>query len=148
MTVGVAGLVQSGGFGSYSKHYGLAAAALLEAELVTADGRVLVANAESHPDLFWGLKGGGGGSLAVVTRLTLKTRELPQHVGIVSGKIKAASDVAYQRLIARSFWGTNYGRLLAVKRKYDAHGLFVVHHGVGSEDWSADGFTRIISSSR
>ena len=39
-TVGVAGLIQSGGFGSFSKHYGLAAAGLLEAEVVTADGKV------------------------------------------------------------------------------------------------------------
>ena len=41
-----------------------------------------------------------------------------------------------------SFWGGNYARLLAIKRKYDPDGLFFLHHGVGSEDWSADGFTR------
>lgn len=41
----------------------------------------------------------------------------------------------------QGFWGSHYARLAAVKRKYDPDGLFFVHHGVGSEAWSADGFT-------
>ena len=98
-TVGVAGLIQSGGFGSFSKNYGLAAAALLEAEIVTADGTVRTANACAHPDLFWALKGGGGGSLGVVTRVTLRTRELPEFFGGVFVSIRAASDEAFHKLI-------------------------------------------------
>ena len=101
-TVGVAGLIQSGGFGSFSKRYGLAAAGLLEAEVVTADGSVRIANACTNPDLFWALKGGGGGSLGVVTKLTLRTRDLPEYFGGVFGVIKAHSDTAYRKLIARA----------------------------------------------
>jgi FAD/FMN-containing dehydrogenase len=41
------------------------------------------------------------------------------------------------------YWGKNYSRLRAIKTKYDPDGLFFVHHGVGSEDWSPDGFTRL-----
>jgi FAD/FMN-containing dehydrogenase len=46
----------------------------LEAEIVTADGAVRIANACINPYLFWALKGGGGGSLGVVTRLTLRAQ--------------------------------------------------------------------------
>jgi FAD/FMN-containing dehydrogenase len=114
-TVGVAGLIQSGGFGSFSKNYGLAAAGLLEAEVVTADGAVRIANACTNPDLFWGIKGGGGGSLGVVTRVTLRTRELPDYFGGVFGTIRAKSDTAaadgqvinfYDRLFNRH-WATD-----------------------------------------
>jgi hypothetical protein len=44
-----------------------------------------------------------------------------------------------------SFWGENYPRLAAVKKKYDPAGLFFVHHGVGGEGRSQDGFTRLSS---
>ena len=101
-TVGVAGLIQSGGFGSFSKNYGLAAAALLEAEIVTADGVARTANAHTNPDLFWAIKGGGGGSFGVVTRVTLRTRELPQYFGAVFGKICAGSETAFRELISRA----------------------------------------------
>ncbi len=100
-TVGVAGLVQSGGFGHFSKTFGTAAANLLEAEIVTADGQIRIANACTNPDLFWGLKGGGGGSLGIVTRMTLRTFDLPNYFGGVGGDIRASSDSAYRRLIAR-----------------------------------------------
>ena len=100
-TVGVAGLIQSGGFGSFSKRYGLAAASLLEAEVVTADGVARTVNACSDPQLFWALKGGGGGSFGVVTRLTLKTHELPSFFGMVHVVVSAKSDAAFRQLIER-----------------------------------------------
>jgi FAD/FMN-containing dehydrogenase len=103
-TVGVAGLIQSGGFGSFSKHYGMAAAGLLEAEVVTADGKVRIANACTNPDLFWALKGGGGGTFGVVSKLTLRVRDLPVFAGGANFTIKAPSGDAYRRLI-RHFIG-------------------------------------------
>src|SRR5262245_4139593 len=54
-TVGVAGLIQSGGFGNFSKCYDLAAAGLLEATIVTTDGTVRIANACTNTDLIWSL---------------------------------------------------------------------------------------------
>ena len=99
MTVGVAGLIQSGGFGSHSKHYGTAAGSLLEAEVVTADGQIRTANACTNPDLFWALKGGGGGSYGVVSKLTLRTHDLPEFFGAANFTVKAASDDSYRRLL-------------------------------------------------
>ncbi len=80
---------------------GTAAAGLLEAEIVTADGRVRVVNECVEPDLFWAMKGGGGGTFGVVTRLTLRTHELPTYFGGAGGKIKARSDAAFVQLIGR-----------------------------------------------
>jgi FAD/FMN-containing dehydrogenase len=115
LTVGVAGLVLGGGFGSFSKAYGTAAASLLEAEIVTADGNVKIANACSNPDLFWALKGGGGG-FGIVTRVTLRTHPLPDFFGAVFATIKSTSDDAYRRLITKTV-------------EFYAEGLFNPHWG-------------------
>jgi FAD/FMN-containing dehydrogenase len=98
-TVCLGGLIQSGGFGSYSKHYGTAAGSLLEAEVVTADGQIRIANACTNPDLFWALKGGGGGSFGVVSKMTLRVHDLPEYFGAANFTVKAASDDAYRRLL-------------------------------------------------
>jgi FAD/FMN-containing dehydrogenase len=49
----------------------------------------------------------------------------------------------FDKTFQKSYWGPNYPRLAEVKKKYDPDGLFFVHNGVGSEEWSADGFTRV-----
>ena len=100
-TVGVAGLILGGGFGSFSKRYGTAAGSLLEAEVVTADGKLRTVNACTHPELFWALKGGGGGTFGAVTQVTVRTHELPAYFGIVSFKVRAPSDEAFRVALRR-----------------------------------------------
>jgi FAD/FMN-containing dehydrogenase len=101
-SVGAAGgFLQGGGFGSWSKKYGIAAASMLEAEVVTADGRLLVANACQNQDLFWALRGGGGGTFGIVTKVTLQTHPLPSYFGAVEGSIVAKNDSAFKELLER-----------------------------------------------
>ncbi len=99
MTVGTAGFVQGGGFGSFSKQFGTGAANLIEAEVVTADGVARIVNAWQEPELYFALRGGGGGTFGVVTRLTLRTHTLPKAFGAVMFEASAADDIAWKALV-------------------------------------------------
>jgi adenylate cyclase len=81
--------------GSAAKNYGTAAANLLEAEIVTADGTVHIANACSNADLFWALKGGGGGTPRIAAIFRLRLHDDP---GVVRRRLPPA-DRAVSRLL-------------------------------------------------
>lgn len=102
LTVGVAGFAQGGGFGSLSKQFGTGAGNLLEAEVVTADGQIRIANTYRNPDLFFALRGGGGGTFGIVTRLTFRTHPLPEQIGAALFSVEATSDQAWRALVART----------------------------------------------
>lgn len=83
-SVGVAGFTLGGGAGWLARTAGLAVDQLLSARVVTADGRVLVASADEHADLFWALRGGGG-NFGVVTEFEFALHPVPSQV--VSGQV-------------------------------------------------------------
>ncbi|MGN6359766.1 MAG: FAD-binding oxidoreductase [Thermomicrobiales bacterium] len=72
---GIAGLTLGGGIGWLNGKYGLACDNVLEADVVTADGRLLAVNAEEHADLLWATHGGSG-NFGIVTALTYRLHEV------------------------------------------------------------------------
>ena len=76
------GWLQGGGHGTLSPRYGLGVDNVLEIEIVTADGQLRTVNAYSSPDLFWALRGGGGGTWGVVTQATFKAYPSEQLAGV------------------------------------------------------------------
>ncbi len=79
-SVGVGGCFLGGCWGTMSKMYGSAAANLLEARVVLADGSVVVANNCTHPDLFWSLRGGGSGVGGIVASFVVRTHTPPSSL--------------------------------------------------------------------
>lgn len=79
-SVGIGGITLGGGVGYLVRKYGLTIDDLLAAEIVTADGQLRYVDAESHPDLFWALRGGGG-NFGVATRFQYRLHELGQVLG-------------------------------------------------------------------
>ncbi len=79
-SVGLGGITLGGGVGYLSRAFGLTIDSLLAAEIVTADGRIRHVDAETEPDLFWAIRGGGG-NLGVVTRFRYRLVDLPSVYG-------------------------------------------------------------------
>jgi FAD/FMN-containing dehydrogenase len=79
-SVGIGGLTLGGGVGYLVRKYGLTIDDLLAADVMTADGELLRVNSESHPDLFWAIRGGGG-NFGVVTRFQFRLHEVDKIVG-------------------------------------------------------------------
>ncbi|MEW6992470.1 FAD-binding protein [Colwelliaceae bacterium 6441] len=73
LSVGISGLTQGGGIGVVDRAYGLTCDSLLSAKVILADGTEVICSEAVEPDLFWAIRGGGGGNFGVVSSFTFKT---------------------------------------------------------------------------
>ena len=97
-TTGIAGLTLGGGIGWLMRKHGLACDNLLSVDLVTADGRLVTASADENPELFWGLKGGGG-NFGIVT--SFEYRLHPVGPEVYGGSMAFASE--HRRAVLESY---------------------------------------------
>ena len=114
-TTGVAGLTLGGGIGYLTRRYGLTIDNLLAVEMVLADGRFVTASARENPDLFWGVRGGGG-NFGVVTSFLFKAR--PVHTVYGGPMLWPMEDAAELLRWYRDF---------IVKAHNEVYGFFAFH---------------------
>lgn len=128
-TVGVAGLTLGGGLGSEARRSGLTCDALESALVVLPSGETVTASADDHADLFWALRGGGGGNCGVVTSFTFRTFPAPDRdvVSLVfpggSAKEALRGWEEWLRGADREIWG--------MVKRHGGRGFGTVQHRVG-----------------
>ncbi|KOS22708.1 putative FAD-linked oxidoreductase [Escovopsis weberi] len=82
-TVGLSGFLGAGGFNMQMRQTGLGIDHVLSAEVVLADGRTVTASADENPDLFWAIRGGGGGTYGIVVEWTLRLSAFPRSAMVL-----------------------------------------------------------------
>jgi FAD/FMN-containing dehydrogenase len=136
--VGIAGHVLGGGFGMSSRQFGLACDNVISFQLVNADSQLVNASADTNADLFWALRGGGGGSFGVLTKIVFRMNQLAE-VSSAAVSWKLPLEEALQVVKAWQNWApkapdsiTTYLHLF--KAEDDLVGVYCGGQSTNSED--------------
>lgn len=126
-TVGVTGHTTGGGYGLLARPFGLAADSLTQVEMVNAQGQLLTVNATENADLFWAIRGGGGGNLGIITELQFKTHVTKKVVTFICAW-SLKKNVAAQVFKAWQEWAPNapHGITSLIKFSKEASGTIAV----------------------
>jgi hypothetical protein len=139
-TVGTAGgWALGGGHGPLSNTFGLGVDNVLEHEVVLANGSIVLANPEKNQDLYWALRGGGGGTFGIVTRITTKTHEQRSLHGVMLTVTPQKEDAT-----GKEKWIDALVYLLTKMPLFTEFGLSgypVIYNGMYSGDFAAPGRT-------
>lgn len=117
--VGTMGFSLGGGISVFSRQYGLAIDNILEVTMVDACGRLRIINNHTDPELFWAVRGGGGGNFGVVTEIKVRTRKLNSEKHIIGDLCWLRDDAAEVIEYYNNVWTYN------IPREMTAYGLWV-----------------------
>jgi FAD/FMN-containing dehydrogenase len=135
LPVGLSGFALGGGFGLLSRSMGLGCDNILEATVVTAHGLVVTANEQVNPDLFWALRGAGGGNFGVVTSLTMRLHPVPPEMSFATVVWPEAQAAQVLKTVLPYFAGEAPDQLNAVFSMLPMQGVgraigtMAVYHG-------------------
>ncbi|MFZ5967393.1 MAG: FAD-binding oxidoreductase [Bacillota bacterium] len=112
-TVAISGLVLGGGIGLSARYLGLTTDSLIEAEMVDAEGNVLIANKRCNPDLFWALRGAGGGNFGVVTWYKFRLKKKVDQITLIQLRWDKNKPARFRFLSVWQEWLKNLDRRIS-----------------------------------
>jgi len=148
LSVGISGLTQGGGFSILDRAYGLTCDSLTSLEVVTAQGDKLTCNESQNADLFWALRGGGGGNFAVVTAFTFNTHKTSDiHVFEAYFYFDAFEEVMTKWQELSDYWpSTMWGQIIPNWSNGGAPSVYVRAFCVNSKEEADSYWQQFITS--
>ncbi|KAK9759574.1 hypothetical protein K7432_017294 [Basidiobolus ranarum] len=131
-SVGVGGHTLGGGFGLFSRKYGLMADNLASVKVVLANGTLIDASSSKNSDLFWALRGAGGGSYGIVTEFVFNVFKPPTKVTTFSYDFSSKDYLKIMK--AYNTWGVSASRDVGVEMYWDKNGISFYGTFLGTKD--------------